>query len=306
MFGISALSQVPFSTIPLSAGTSFVESLIENLSVADNNTQVWSFTQSITENVVMNDIDATAGDFFGLINEFVGINDVNNIAAQFVSSIAEPFNVDNVQEISAGFAQSVTENVNLNDVLVPYFAALQSRNENADLDDADTTQADFLYSLNENSFINSVEIVVPNFNVSRIEPILNVDNQQSIIAGFAQSVAENIDILDLNFVESDFLFALTEPSTVEDPLIINAQFPVVRLENSRVNDTSTDQFGYLEFIVEDIRVLDVICYNGWFKIENNQTVTWNSIANTQTPNWSNINDDQTQNWDRIDTTQSCS
>ena len=49
MFGAASFSQVPFSTLPFTAGTSFFDSLTENLGVADNNTQVWSFTQSITE-----------------------------------------------------------------------------------------------------------------------------------------------------------------------------------------------------------------------------------------------------------------
>jgi hypothetical protein len=59
-------------------------------------------------------------------------------------------------------------------------------------------------------------------------------------------------------------------------------------------------------INEVVEMLDVLCYNGWFRIDDSQTASWGAIGTSQTPNWTNINDAQTPSWGVIDTKQPCS
>jgi hypothetical protein len=78
-------------------------------------------------------------------------------------------------------------------------------------------------------------------------------------------------------------------------------------------------------VTEAITLLDDLCYNGWFRIDDSQTPSWAAIAtpagvwvdvnDAQTPSWTaistpagtwnDINDDQTPSWGTIDTSQPC-
>jgi len=57
-------------------------------------------------------------------------------------------------------------------------------------------------------------------------------------------------------------------------------------------------------IIEAITLLDDICYNGWFRIDDSQTPSWNAIA-TPAGVWVDINDAQTPSWGTIPTTVPC-
>ena len=86
---------------------------------------------------------------------------------------------------------------------------------------------------------------------------------------------------------------------------ISAQFIVVNVENTGINDSSTQQSDFLQSITEAITLLDDICYNGWFRIDDSQTPSWTAIS-TPSGTWTDINDAQTPNWGTIDTSQPCS
>jgi len=53
-------------------------------------------------------------------------------------------------------------------------------------------------------------------------------------------------------------------------------------------------------------ILDNLCYNGWFKIDDSQTASWSVIAAPGSAGWIDINDSQTPSWGAIDTSQPCS
>jgi hypothetical protein len=125
------------------------------------------------------------------------------------------------------------------------------------------------------------------------------------------------------------LFTLTEPITsVTSAQAISAQFTVVRVENSTLNDSSTQQSNFLQSITEAIRLLDIMCYNGWFRIDDSQAAdwgainegqtaewiaigpeqaaAWEAIDSAETANWGNIDGEQTPDWGTINTKQPCS
>jgi hypothetical protein len=63
------------------------------------------------------------------------------------------------------------------------------------------------------------------------------------------------------------------------------------------------QSNFLQSIVENFNLLDLATVRGWFKINDDQSITWTAINNTQSITWSNIGDDQTPNWVQIDNSQ---
>ena len=97
-------------------------------------------------------------------------------------------------------------------------------------------------------------------------------------------------------------------------------------ENLNSNDVITVNANFNSSVNEVFYMLDDICYNGWFKIDDDQTAMWSQIstpsnvwtnvnssqvagwATVSTPSgvWTNINGAQTPSWGTIDTSQPCS
>jgi len=118
--------------------------------------------------------------------------------------------------------------------------------------------------------------------------------------------AEAVTIADAATATNIFTFTISEPITsVISNQSISAQFVVVDVENVNMNDLSTQQSNYLQSITEAITLLDVLCYNGWFRIDDSQFAGWTAIT-TPSGVWVDINNAQTPGWDTIDTSQPCS
>ena len=129
MFGLSTISQVPFTTLP--GGTAVIYlSLVENVGVDDASTQIFNFLQSRTEPITMDDFNSQGSIFIGTIVENLNVDDSSTQQANFLQSITEDQTLEDQEFISADFAVSRTENIGVDDVLVPYFAALESITEN--------------------------------------------------------------------------------------------------------------------------------------------------------------------------------
>jgi hypothetical protein len=60
----------------------------------------------------------------------------------------------------------------------------------------------------------------------------------------------------------------------------------------------------LQSITEAVTLLDDLCYNGWFRIDDSQNANWLAIS-TPAGVWVDINDAQTPSWGVIDTSQPC-
>jgi hypothetical protein len=86
-------------------------------------------------------------------------------------------------------------------------------------------------------------------------------------------------------------------------VVLNITFTIA--ENVRVQDSYTVVSDYLFSITEAITLLDDLCYNGWFRIDDSQSPAWAAIA-TPAGVWVDINDAQTPGWGTIDTSQPCS
>jgi hypothetical protein len=76
-------------------------------------------------------------------------------------------------------------------------------------------------------------------------------------------------------------------------------------ENTGIQDSYSVVFNYLASIEEAITLLDELCYNGWFRIDDNQSAEWTAIT-TPIGVWVDVNDAQTPGWGTINTSQPCS
>ena len=85
----------------------------------------------------------------------------------------------------------------------------------------------------------------------------------------------------------------------------SANFLLSRTENIGVNDSYVVVANFATSITEAITLLDDLCYNGWFKIDDSQTPSWTAIGAAPAGVWVDVNDAQTPSWGAIDTSQPC-
>lgn len=64
-----------------------------------------------------------------------------------------------------------------------------------------------------------------------------------------------------------------------------------------------NKLDYVDSVSEQVILTDYQFARGWFKINNNQTVTWGNINNNQSITWTNVNDTQNPNWVNINDNQ---
>jgi len=199
--------------------------------------------------------------------------------------------------------------------------------------------------ITENSSIADILNIYATYSQNIIEDN-TLTEDQSISAQFAASQTENVNIDDLKTVVAQFINSVTEATTLEDVTqaglvftdsiienftvasVESIQATFVRLVTENINaaDLNSVKTDYITAVFENVGLLDIICYNGWFKIDDNQSASWTAIStpggawvgvnDAQTPSWTtistpagawtDINDSQTANWDTIDTKQPCS
>jgi len=87
MFGIAALSQVPFSS--LAGGSLFAFDISENTGVADTPVAPFAFLTSLAEHINVTDAESTGSLYIFALNEASSNADQNAQQSAFFHSIAE-------------------------------------------------------------------------------------------------------------------------------------------------------------------------------------------------------------------------
>ena len=159
------------------------------------------------------------------------------------------------------------------------------------------------------------------------------------MAQFAESIAENIGLLDVIKIGSAYFFVVTENSGVTNTQLIQANFPEQITENINLADQNSVQAAFAATIAENIVLGDNACVFGWFKINDNQNPQWGGVSvvieeiatfggaafggidfagsmkrtrNESLPLgvtpivvWNPVNTNETPNWAPVDNTQKC-
>ena len=149
------------------------------------------------------------------------------------------------------FFESLTEAFSIADNNTQLFAFSETRTEPITVNDLNSDANIFIGTINELVGIAAANTEVFDALQSITEPISAIENQQTISAGFAQSVAENVNVNDvlvpffaalqsrnedalldnIQTISAQFSTSKTEPININDVRNITAQFNVVRNEN---------------------------------------------------------------------------
>jgi hypothetical protein len=290
VFGISAFAQSTFAGLGTNA---FVVSITEDSSLADSSTQLSAFLQSQTEDIIVAEVENDVGvNYFGSATEVIGVDDLSTQLSTFLQIIAEDFNPADTPIITAQFAAVQTEDQTIDDSSVQFFAALGDRTEPIiTVLDANTQQTAFVQDIAENNNLADTPSVLAQFASSITENMALADIQ-NIAAQFAASVTENQTLEDSPIAGLVILFTIIENLNPADSSTQASAFLQTIAENLNSADSSVQQSAFLQSLVESFGVLDLAGASGWFKINNDQTITWTAVNNSSTVTWTPIDNTQ--------------
>lgn len=172
------------------------------------------------------------------------------------------------------YTDSITENSTFNDILTIQYNASSSITENVSILDSLLFVPWINNSLQVIPWINNSGIVIPWYDFS-------------IYA----------------YATLGYFYSITEDSTLADSSVKYATFNSLISEPTTLLDISTVQAKFNSFVNENMVLFEQLIGYGWFKIVDDQTITWNNINNSQSTTWTNIGDDQNPNWVTINNGQ---
>ena len=223
-----------------------------------------------------------------------------------------------------GTSASASETITFSDVDSALLDYLNSISETVTLTDSVTANIIFFTSLAEAITLTDVYTFTGAnvFFVSLLES-LTLSETQSATATFVSAVSEAVTFADIAAASATFVGFLSESQTLTDSYIgtsskfasisetatfttsqtANVAFAGILAETLVLIETQSAQVDFRPAVAELITLLDFAIGRGWFKIPDDQTVTWNAINNTESTTWSTIDDTQTPGWTPIDNTQ---
>jgi len=287
-----------------SGGNAFTDSITEGSSLADVLSLLANFSVSQSENVTMDDVEVITGAFILNATENSNINDVRIVSVGTSANITEGVVLDDQENISSLFSFIRTEPITVAESEAIRADFAQSRTEPITLADTQSIQTAFIAPRTEPTTINNAQAIQANFNTSRAENI-NMNDLRTIVASFLASITEATTLNELIVAGSAFADSITENIGLTEAQAASLQLLFSITENVIIDDIESFRVDYVTAIFENVGLLDIICYNGWFRIDDSQTPSWTAIS-TPAGAWTDVNDAQTPSWGTIDTSQPCS
>ena len=197
---------------------------------------------------------------------------------------------------NAFYPVSVDETETLTDTQSVLAAFLASQTDTQTLTDAQTGLVAFLVDQANTQTLTSLEIVSQNFPVTEDSNAVTLSALENVIAGFVGSQTNTITLTDAQVGGFQYVVSIVEPQTITD---INVSQVAFLGETSDVLVITTIDAVLAQFNVvctELVTLSDYQFARGWFKINDNQTVTWVPVNDMQSSNWAQIDDTQNPNW----------
>ena len=213
----------------------------------------------------------------------------------FFVSITEAFTSNNTQSAQSVFNQSVTENSNLAAVQQATSTFARGITEAFTVADNQSVVAIFAGVITEGQGIAANQTVSGIFNADTTDG-LTVASIQSASANFNSAVTEGSTILSVEDAIKAVFSSITENSNLADNQSVFAYFNVTAVENFNPAALQSVQANFNSLINENLVLLDEFVGRGWFRIVDDQTVTWTAINNGQSITWQNIGNNQNPNW----------
>ena len=187
------------------------------------------------------------------------------------------------------------------DVLAAFLAAQTTDTQT--LTDAQTGLAAFLAAQAQTQTLTSLETASQNFPVTESSNAVTLSALEDVIAGFVGAQANTITLMDDQVGWVQYIVSIVEPQTLTDTNV--SQFAFLGATSDVLVITTIDAvLAQFNVATSDLITLSDYQFNGgWFKINDNQTVTWVDVNNNQTQSWTSVNDDQNPNWVEINDNQ---
>ena len=205
---------------------------------------------------------------------------------------------------NAFYPVSVVEIETLTATQTAITAFLAAQTDTQTLTALQTGLAAFLVAQAQTQTLTNSSSAVQNFPVTESSNAVTLSALEDVIAGFVGAQANTITLTDDQVGGFQYIVDIVEPQTLTDTNV--SQFAFLSETSDLFVITTVDsvlaQFNVVN--IDSLVTLSDFQYaRGWFKINDNQTVTWGAINNTQAPTWSSIDDTQNPNWINIDDNQ---
>jgi len=218
--------------------------------------------------------------------------------------VAESFTLSDVYDGPAGFQGLLDESFSIvdGDGGGTSFDFFVSTVENYSLNDEAFGVADILVSQSDSFTLTTAEDIQVDFNPVYAETITYSDEY----VGTQNAVG--LDEEDATFTDEwngpvDFKPTVSESYTITDSETGAWDALATVSEAYTLTDSYQAAVDFIGLLQEQFTVIDSLIARGWFKINDDQTVTWQAANNSQSVTWQNINDNQDPNWVVIDNTQ---
>lgn len=174
--------------------------------------------------------------------------------------------------------------------------------ENYSLDDLMTGLWSGGRSVEEAITITSEEVGIANF-IGINPETYTLTTTEDANANFKPTNAETVTLTDTQTGNRDTNTTTAESVTLTTTESATAGFAVLVEEGFTFYDAYAAQADFAPAIAELFTLLDSPIGRGWFRIDDDQTVTWLAVNNAQSTTWTNVGDDQNPNWTVINNTQ---
>jgi hypothetical protein len=141
------------------------------------------------------------------------------------------------------------------------------------------------------------------YAVDILEALTLADNQDGIRVLNAAISESIITVSDIESIIATFSSAITEAITVADSPIAGSVFNISVSESITLADSISVIKTIYGDVSEPITLLNTQGNTGWFKIVDDQTVTWVAINNVQGSGWTQIDNSETIIWTQVNNIQ---
>jgi len=300
-----------------------VADITEGTILADTLTGLATFATAITEDATLADSSIVLRTAFGDISELLILADTPNTTAAFLSNVTEPLTLADTPVGNAVFAGIITENTTLADTQSVNAVFASAITEAATLADAQSVVLAIVSDISEAITLADSQTVIANF-ASVVFENVGVAESESVVASFTAVISEGAVLEDVESVLASFVSSLSEALTAADSSIavriqnssITEDFQpadtqtALRIHNALISenlvpaDAITVIASFSSQITENLVLLDSPILRGWFKINDDQTVSWGAVNNTNSAAWAAVNDGQTVSWNNVNNANS--
>ena len=226
------------------------------------------------------------GAFYGLIvNESETLTDTQTVVRDItVSETASTQTLTNTQSVLADFIAAQTTN-------------------SQTLTDTQSVLAAFVAEQTDTETLTSLETVSQNFPVTEDGSAVTLSALEDVIAAFVSAQTNSITLTDLQVGGFQYVVSIVEPQTLTDTNVSQVAFLGATSDVLVITSLEAVLAQFNAVCTDLITLSDYQFARGWFKINDNQTVTWVPVNDTQTNGWVLVPDDQNPNWVQIDDNQ---